>query len=112
MYKVSHEVIKIIEKTMQTWRVEMTAGGRSLVETKIQRGIFLGDAQSPLLLTIAMMSLNHLLRKCTAGYKLIRSQEKVNHLMYMDDIKLFAKKKKMKKNRKLSYRPLEYTVRT
>ena len=41
-----------------------------------------------------MMPLNHILRKCTAGYKLSRSQEKVNHLMYMDDIKLFAKNEK------------------
>ena len=38
-----------------------------------------------------MMPLNHILRKCTAGYKLRRSQEKINHLMNMDDIKLFAK---------------------
>ena len=29
-----------------------------------------------------------------AGYKLSRSQEKINHLMYMDDIKLFAKNEK------------------
>ena len=29
-----------------------------------------------------------------AGYKLIRSQETVNHLMYMDDIKLFARNEK------------------
>ena len=41
-----------------------------------------------------MIPLNHKLRKCTAGYKLSRSQEKVNHLMYMDDIKLFAKNEK------------------
>ena len=41
---------------------------------------------------IAMMPLNHILRKCTAGYKLSRSQEKINHLMYRDDIKLLAKK--------------------
>ena len=41
-----------------------------------------------------MMPLNHILRKCTAGYKLSRSQEKINHLMYMDDIKLFAKNEK------------------
>ena len=40
------------------------------------------------------MPLNHILRKYTAGYKLRRSQEKVNHLMYMDDIKLFAKNEK------------------
>ena len=61
---------------MKTWIVELTAGGKSLAETKIQRGIFQRDAQSPLLFIIAMMPLNHILRKCTAGYKLSRSQEK------------------------------------
>ena len=40
------------------------------------------------------MPLNHMLRKCAAGYKLTRSQEKINHLMYMDDIRLFAKNEK------------------
>ena len=63
-------------------------------ETKIQRSIFQGDALSPLQFIIAMMPLNHILRKCTDGYKLSRSQEKVNHLIYMDDIKLFAKNEK------------------
>ena len=41
-----------------------------------------------------MMVLNHILRKCTAGYKLTRSQEKINNVMYMDDMKLFAKNEK------------------
>ena len=92
--KISHEVINFIEKSMKTWRVELTPGERSLAETKIKSGIFQGDALSPLLFIIAMMPLNHILRKCTAGYKLNRSQEKINHLMYMDDIKLFAKNEK------------------
>ena len=34
MYKISHEVINFIEKTMKPWRVELTAGGKSLVEAK------------------------------------------------------------------------------
>ena len=72
----------------------MTAGGRTLAEAKIQKGIFQGDAQSPLLFIIATMPLNHILRKCTTGYKLSRLQEKVNPLMYMDDIKLLAKNEK------------------
>ena len=70
----------------------MAAEGKSLAEAKVQRGIFQVDAQSSLLFIIAMMLLNHILRKYTAGYKFSRSQEKVNNLMYIDDIKLFAKK--------------------
>ena len=65
-----------------------------MVETKIQRGIFQGDALLPLLFIIAMMPQDHIFRKYTARYKLSRSQEKINHLMYMDDIKLFAKNEK------------------
>ena len=94
MYKISDEVINFIDKTIKTWTVELTAGRRRLAEAKIQRGIFHGDALSTLLFLIAMMPLNHILRKCTAGYKLSRSQEKVNHFTYMDDIKLFAKNEK------------------
>ena len=94
MYKISHEIINFIGKIMKNWRVELTAGGKSLAETKIQRGNFQGVARSPLLFIIAMMPLNHILRKCKAGYKLSRSQEKINHLMYMDGIKLFAKNEK------------------
>ena len=65
---------------MITSRVELTAEEKNLVETKIQRGIFQGDALSPLLSIIAMMPLNHILWKCTAGYKFSKSQEKINHL--------------------------------
>ena len=83
-----------MEKTMETWRVELTTGGKSFAEVNIQRGIFQGDELSPLLFVIAMTPLNHILWKYTAGYKLSKSQEKINHLIYMDDIKLFVKNKK------------------
>ena len=97
MYKISDEVINFIKKTMKTWKVVLTAGEKILAETKIQSGIFQGDALAPLLFVITMMQLNHILKKCTAGYKLSKSQEKINHLMYRDGLKLFAKKKKGKR---------------
>ena len=74
--------------------MELTAGGESLPEAKIQRGIFQGDTLSRILFVIMMMPLNHILRKCTDRYKLFKSQEKINHLMYMDNIKLFAQNEK------------------
>ena len=80
MYKISHEVINFIEKTMKIWRVEQTAGERSLAEVKIQGGIFQGDVLWTLLFIIATMPHNHILRYCNAVYKLSRSQEKINHL--------------------------------
>ena len=94
MYKISNNIINFIEKAMENWRVQLKAGKQSLAEVKIQRGIFQGDSLSPLLFIIAMMPLNHILKKCTGGYKFTNSQEKINHLMYMDDIKIFAKNEK------------------
>ena len=44
-----------------------------------------------------MVPLNHILKKCTGWYKLSQSQEKISHLMYKNDIKLFAKNEKKKK---------------
>ena len=78
--------MQFIEKTMEIWRVELKAGGKGLAGVKIPRGIFQGDAQSPLLFVIAMMPPNYILRKCTASVNC-----KIDHLMYMDSIKLFAK---------------------
>ena len=65
---------------MKTWKMELTVGGRNLARAEVQRGIFQGDVLSLLLFIIAMMPLNHILRKCTAGYKLNKSQEMINHL--------------------------------
>ena len=77
--------------------MELTARGKSLAKAKVQRGIIHGDELSSLLFVIAMMSFNHIIRKCTGGFtKLTKAQEKLNHVMNMDDKKLFAKNEKNK----------------
>ena len=57
------------------------------------------------------MPINHIDMKCTGGSKLIKLKKKIKHLMYMDNIQLFAKNKQKKKNCKLKYMQWEYTVR-
>ena len=91
MYKISDKVKKFITETMKNWKVELTTEGTAFIEVKIQWGFFQGDALSPLLFVVAKMPLNYILRKCTGGYKLTNSQEKVYQLMYMDDIEQFAR---------------------
>ena len=88
----SHKTL--LKKSMKSWKVELTAGRRSFAKAMVQRGIFQGDALSPLLFIIAIMPLNHILRNCTAKNKLSKPQENISHLMYMDDITLFAKNEK------------------
>ena len=94
MYQISEDVKDFIEKTMKTWWLELIAGEKSLAEVKIQRDVFQGDSLLLLLFVIAMMQLNHISSKCTAGYKLSKSQGKINHLLYLDNIKLLAKNEK------------------
>ena len=80
-----------LEKTMKTWRVGLIAGGRSLAEAKIQRGICQGDTLLPLLFVIALMTLNHILRKGIAGYKLSRSQGQTPNVYHHHHIVLAAR---------------------
>ena len=40
------------------------------------------------------MTLSYILTKNSGGYKFMNSQEKIYHLIYMYDIKLFAKNEK------------------
>ena len=64
------------------------------VQVKFQGGIFQGGALSLLLSVIVMMPLNNIRKKWIEGYKLHKSQKKINHQIYIDDIKQFAKSEK------------------
>ena len=69
MYKISDQLVQF----RRPWKPEKwnwQQEEKSLSGVKVQRGIFQGDAQSPLLFGIAMMPPNHILRKHPAGYKL------------------------------------------
>ena len=59
-------------------------------EFNIKRGIFQDDSLSPLLFCLALAPLSTLLNETGYGYK-TKTGNKVNHLLYMDDLKTFAK---------------------
>ena len=53
-------------------------------------GIFQGGNLSPLLLVLVMIPLALVLRQ-PKTYELKKGGKKINHLLFMDDLKLFAK---------------------
>ena len=91
---VNEEIGRIVKESMKSWKVELTYGNDVLGEVKIERGIFQGDSLSPLLFVIILIPLTHILRKASPGYEFASSKEKINHLLYMDNLKLYSKTEK------------------
>ena len=90
----SKNVVNVLGKVMKCWRVEPTCGSETLGEVPIKRRIFQGDALTPLLFVTALMPLTDILRTANPGYE-FRTGEMINHLLFMDDIKLYSKSEKI-----------------
>ena len=93
LIKVAKNIDGLLRGSMKDWRTELTANGETLGEVPIRRGIFQGDSLSPLLFIVAMIPLTMLLRRDPYGYALGTGQKVINHLLFMDDLKLYAGKK-------------------
>lgn len=91
MMKVAKNVETMLRGSMPKWTTELTSNGEMLGEVGIRRGIFQGDSLSPLLFVVAMIPLTMLLRKEAMGYRFGREGKKINHLLFMDDLKLFGR---------------------
>ena len=91
MFGIAKNVREFLKSSMQSWRTELTSGGHVLGTVKINRGIFQGDSLSPLLFVLCMIPLSLVLRKVKAGYAWGANEVKTNHLLDMDDLKLYGK---------------------
>ena len=89
---LNKKLISFLQSTMKNWRVELTCNNENLGEVEIKRGIFQRDSLSPLLFVIALIPLTHILKATKHCYS-FANKEKINHLLYMDDLKLYAKTK-------------------
>ncbi len=92
--KVGQSIRNLLNETMKSWRVEMVCKDEIIGEVSIKRGIFQGDALSPLLFVISMIPLTNILRKAAPGHEFTSNKVKINHLLYMDDLKLYGKTQK------------------
>ena len=67
------------------------ANGKDLGEVNVKRGIFQGESLLSLLSVLSMVPLSLILKKVNACYKWGKKKYKLNHWLFMDDLKLCAK---------------------
>ena len=91
MFGIAENLRTFLQKSMQQWRLSLTTNGEDLGEDNVKRGIFQGDSLSPLLFVLSMVSLSLILMKVNACYKWGKKEYKLNHLLFIDDLKMYAK---------------------
>ena len=86
IFGIAENIKSLIGNSMKNWKTELTSGNQSLGRVKIKR--------APLPFVICLIPLSFILCKVNAGYQFRKGGPTVNHLLYMDDLKLFGKTEK------------------
>ena len=94
LFGVAENIKSLLVNSMEKWKVMLCSGNFELGEVEIKRGIFQGDSLSPLVFVLALIPLSLILRKAKAAYEFSESKEKINHLLFMDDLKLYSRSEK------------------
>ena len=93
LFKVSPRVVAFLKHNLKNWKTQLilTHESGTLISDNIniKRGILQGDSLSLLLFCISLIPLSLELNSLGYGYKI--RNERITHLFYMNDLKLYAK---------------------
>ena len=90
MVGIAGNIVNLFENGKEKWRAELIACNESLGEVDIRTEIFQRDSFSPLLFVLVLLPLSIILNETDLRYVTSRNH-KLNHLLFMDDLKLYAK---------------------
>ena len=93
MFVIANNALEFLNNSMSSWKLELNASGKTSGGVDMRREIFQSDSLSPLLFVLCMVPLTWLLRRAKTGYEWRNKGFKLNHLLFMDDLKLFAESK-------------------
>ena len=91
VFGVAVNVRSFVNTSMKLCNTELTAGNQRFGNLKTRRGMLQGDSLSPLLFVLVMIQLTLVLRQTKASYEVKKGGKKINHLLFIDDLRLFTK---------------------
>ena len=91
VFGLAENTKKFFVNSINKWKLEMTSNGVALGYVEIRGGIFQGDSLSSLLFVLCIAPLSLILRKVKFHYEFGDKNTRLNHLLFMDDLKLLAK---------------------
>ena len=91
MFGISKNLTTFFQKSLQQWRLSLMANVEDLGAINMKRRIFQGDSLLPLLFVLSMVPLSLIPKKVNTCYKWEKKEYKLNHLLFMDDSKLYGK---------------------
>ena len=86
----ARNIIELLKRSMQSWRTVLFSGKIKLGKVNARRGIFQGDSLSPLLFVVALIPVTIILRTLKQGYSFGKRKERLNHLLFMDNLNLYG----------------------
>ena len=97
IHKIDPLIINSLQQLMKKWTTTLQVKAKNNQITsdpiRIQRGLYQVDSLSPSWFCLALNSLSHLLHRTNYGFGIHTDNQKIqrlNHLIYMDDITLYA----------------------
>ena len=90
LFGVAENIKSLLVNSMEKWKVMLCSGNSELGEVEIKRGFFQRDYLSLLMIALALIPLSLILRKAKAAYEFSESKEKINHLLFTDNLKLYS----------------------
>ena len=92
IYGAVVNTIKFLKNTIPNWKTILTSSsGTQLTEVNIRRGFFQGDPLSLLLVIVTMIPMTRVIERMEVEYQIKKGGSRINHLMFIDDIKLFKR---------------------
>ena len=83
-------IVNLLKETMKNWKTNLICSNTNLGALRVTCGIFQSDSLSPLLFLVSLLLFTLVLCQVKQGYSFDKGKSNLNHLLFMDDLKLYG----------------------